>query len=74
MPTSMSNSTSSIDLSRLKKRIRMVCERLEKGGSLTSSNSSDDRDSSHDCKINHIRNRIHISFQISIAVKHFLSE
>ncbi|CAF1140201.1 unnamed protein product [Adineta steineri] len=37
------NSTINIDINKLKKRIQTLCERLEKGGSLVSSNSATDR-------------------------------
>ncbi|UJR27621.1 hypothetical protein I4U23_008902 [Adineta vaga] len=42
------NSTANMDISRLKKRIQTLCERLEKGGSLVSSSSITDRSNSPD--------------------------
>jgi hypothetical protein len=41
------NSTTDIDISKLKKRIQTLCERLEKGGSLVST----DRSVSPDCML-----------------------
>jgi hypothetical protein len=38
-PNSIGNSTINVDINKLKKRIQTLCERLEKGGSLVSSNS-----------------------------------
>ena len=38
-PNTIGNSTANLDISRLKKRIQTLCERLEKGGSLVSSSS-----------------------------------
>jgi hypothetical protein len=52
MPSSVGNSTKDIDIHKLKKRIQTLCERLEKGGSLISSNTVLDRSDSPDCKLN----------------------
>lgn len=38
-----------MDINKLKKRIQTLCERLEKGGSLVSTNSIKDRIDSPDC-------------------------
>ena len=45
-PTAIGNATANMDVGKLKKRIQALCERLEKGGSLTSSGSTSDRDQS----------------------------
>ncbi|CAF0802521.1 unnamed protein product [Adineta ricciae] len=47
-PSTIGNSTANLDISRLKKRIQTLCERLEKGGSLVSSSSSTDHNNSTD--------------------------
>ncbi|CAF2035963.1 unnamed protein product [Rotaria magnacalcarata] len=39
MPSTIGNSTATMDINKLKKRIQTLCERLEKGGSLVSSSS-----------------------------------
>ena len=52
MPNSVGNSTKDVDINRLKKRIQTLCERLEKGGSLVSSNAVVDRSDSPDCMLN----------------------
>ena len=49
------NSTANMDISRLKKRIQTLCERLEKGGSLVASDSYSDRANSTDCTLRRIR-------------------
>jgi hypothetical protein len=51
MPNSIGNSTTNMDINKLKKRIQTLCERLEKGGSLVSSNSAVDRSDSPDCML-----------------------
>ncbi|CAF0861236.1 unnamed protein product [Rotaria sordida] len=48
IPNSIGNSTINIDINKLKKRIQTLCERLEKGGSLVSSNPTTDRSLSPD--------------------------
>ncbi|CAF4613890.1 unnamed protein product, partial [Rotaria sp. Silwood2] len=48
LPNAIGNSTANIDINKLKKRLQTLCERLEKGGSLVSSNSTTDRSLSPD--------------------------
>ena len=49
IPNRIGNSTANIDINKLKKRIQTLCERIEKVGSLDSSNSIIDRSNSSDC-------------------------
>lgn len=56
-----------MDISRLKKRIQTLCERMEKGGSLVSSDSYSDRGNSTECSLRQSNMRSH-RHQIDFSV------